>query len=207
MIAAVHPGATLLASLATLIAGANSRWIDCPAVPRQRIYFANHTSHLDFVVLWAALPEEIRPCTRPVAAREYWDRGWFRSYLAKNIFRSVLVSRPEGGLAGRDVLAPLLEQLDRGNSLILFPEGTRGNGVEIGTFKSGLYHLCAAKPEVEAVPVYLENLNRILPKGEFLPLPLLSRVTFGPPLLIAADEDKASFLGRARLALCRLRDL
>ena len=83
----------------------------------------------------------------------------------------------------------------------------RGNGEEVGEFKAGLYQLCRAKPEIEAVPVYLENLNRILPKGEFLPVPFLSRVTFGPPIRPQADEGKSEFLERARRALCRLRDL
>jgi len=201
----VHPCAGLLASLAKLITGANSRWIDCPADPRQRLYFANHTSHLDFVALWAALPEPIRVQTRPVAAREYWMRNGMRSFLATNVFQSVLVSRTEA--AGRNLLSPLLDELERGSSLILFPEGTRGNGDEVGEFKSGLYHLCRSNPDIEAVPVYLENLNRILPKGEFLPVPLLSRVTFGPPIRPQVDEGKSEFLERARGALCRLRDL
>jgi len=201
----VHPYAGLLASLAKLITGANSRWIDCPADPRQRLYFANHTSHLDFVALWAALPEPIRMQTRPVAAREYWMRNGMRSYLATNVFQSVLVSRTEA--AGRNLLSPLLDELERGSSLILFPEGTRGNGDEVGEFKSGLYHLCRSNPDIEAVPVYLENLNRILPKGEFLPVPLLSRVTFGPPIRPQVDEGKSEFLERARGALCRLKDL
>ncbi len=211
----VHPCAGLLASLARLVTGANSRWIDCPVEPRQRLYFANHTSHLDFVALWAALPEPLRSQTRPVAAREYWKRNRVRSYLATNIFQSVLVARPDPaaesngfGLAGgRTILSPLLDELEKGGSLILFPEGTRGNGEEVGEFKAGLYHLCRSNPDIEAVPVYLENLNRILPKGEFLPLPLLSRVTFGPPIRPETDEGKSEFLLRARRALCRLKDL
>jgi 1-acyl-sn-glycerol-3-phosphate acyltransferase len=153
--------------------------------------------------------------TRPVAAREYWERNRFRSYLATRIFQSVLVGRPEAamdqngfGLAGgRTILSPLLDELQKGSSLILFPEGTRGNGDEVAEFKAGLYHLCRSKPELEAVPVYLDNLNRILPKGEFLPVPLLSRVTFGPPIRPGVDEGKSEFLDRARRALCALKDL
>jgi 1-acyl-sn-glycerol-3-phosphate acyltransferase len=157
----------------------------------------------------------VRSRTRPVAAREYWERNRLRSYVANRIFQSVLVARPEASPAqngfgltnGRSILSPLLDELEKGSSLILFPEGTRGNGDEVGEFKGGLYHLCRSKPELEAVPVYLENLNRILPKGEFLPLPLLSRVTFGPPIRPGADEGKSEFLHRARRALCRLKDL
>ena len=69
-----------------------------------------------------------------------------------------------------------------GNSLIVFPEGTRGNGLEVGPFKSGIYYLWAKRPDVQFVPVYLSNLNRILPKGEFLPVPVISRVVFGTAL-------------------------
>jgi 1-acyl-sn-glycerol-3-phosphate acyltransferase len=205
--AAVHPCAELLASSAKWISGARVRWIDCPAVTRPRVYFANHSSHFDFVVLWAALPEAIRIQTRPVAAREYWESTPLRSYLATRIFRSVLIPRLNvAALAGREALSPLLEELDRGGSLILFPEGTRGDGNDVAEFKSGLCQLCRERPDVEAVPVYLENLNHVLPKGGILPLPLGSRVTFGPPLHPDLGENNREFLSRARQALRALRD-
>ena len=76
---------------------------------------------------------------------------------------------------------------------------------EIGHFKSGLYHLSRLRPDAELIPVYLENLNRILPKGEVLPVPMLSRVVFGPPLPARDHEDKQAFLTRARDALLQLR--
>jgi 1-acyl-sn-glycerol-3-phosphate acyltransferase len=203
----VHPCAGLLASSAKWFSGARVRWIDCPAEPRPRVYFANHSSHLDFVVLWAALPQTIRTQTRPVAAQEYWESSWLRSYLATRVFQSLLVPRLNvAALAGREALSPLLEQLDLGGSLILFPEGTRGDGTEVAEFKSGLCQLCRERPEVEAVPVYLENLNHVLPKGGIIPKPLGSRVTFGPPLRTDRAEDSREFLSRARQALRELRD-
>ena len=207
MRAQVHPCAGLLASSAKWISGAQVRWIDCLAEPRPRVYFANHSSHFDFVVLWAALPAAIRIHTRPVAAREYWESTPLRSYLATRIFQSVLVPRQNvAALSGREVLSPLLAELDRGGSLILFPEGTRGNGSEVAEFKGGLCQLCRERPDVEAVPVYLENLNHVLPKGGIFPLPLGSRVTFGPPLHLDLGEDNREFLSRARQALRALRD-
>ena len=203
----MHPCAAPLASLAKWISRAQVRWIDCPAGPRPRVYFANHSSHLDFVVLWAALPAAIRVHTHPVAAREYWESTLVRSYLATRVFRSILVpGRDAATLAGRAVLSPLLHALDRGRSLVLFPEGTRGDGREIASFRGGLYQLCRQRPQLELVPVYLENLNRILPKGEFFPLPLGSRVTFGPPLRLDCGEGNGEFLARARQALSELRD-
>jgi 1-acyl-sn-glycerol-3-phosphate acyltransferase len=207
----VHPCAGLIAFSVKLISGARPRWFNCEPVARQRIYFANHSSHLDLVVLWAALPPEIRAATRPVAARDYWTKAAFRRYVATTVFRAVLVERPESNvnsaLAGRAVLDPLLEAVDNGYSLILFPEGTRGDGCEMRRFRAGLYYLLHLRPGLEGIPVYLENLNRVLPKGAVLPAPVISRVTFGPPLRPNDGEDKEAFLGRARDAVLNLRNI
>jgi len=208
----VHPLAGVLAALARAISGASVRWLDSRPEPRQRIYFANHSSHLDVVVLWAALPPELRASTRPVAAQDYWDRGRLRRFLAARVFRAVLIERNPGAGAGRVAAATrsierLTAAIDAGDSLIVFPEGTRGTGEQVAPFKSGLFHLCRVRPGVELLPVYLENLNRILPKGEVLPVPMLSRVTFGPPLQREPEEPRAAFLERARAALVRLREL
>jgi 1-acyl-sn-glycerol-3-phosphate acyltransferase len=195
--------AALLAGASRLISGANVRWVDCQPTSRQRLYFANHTSHLDFVLIWSALPPAARVVTRPVAAREYWERGRMRKYFASRIFNAVLIDRkvsPHDNPVDR-----IIDAMGDRHSVILFPEGTRGSGAEIDSFKSGLYHICVRKTGLELVPVYLENLNRILPKGEFLPVPLLSSVTFGPPMGLQPGESKAAFLERARAAVWNLR--
>lgn len=206
----------LIAGLARFISGASVFWRDGPPAPGQRVYFANHTSHLDFVVLWSVLPPHVREWTRPVAARDYWEKGAVRRYLAREVFRAVLVDRmgrepgPEGEgrvAAARDTIGRLLEEMGSQHSLIVFPEGTRGSGDEVAAFKSGLYHLCRARPELQAVPAYLENLNRILPKGEALPVPMLSRVVFGRPIRCAPKETKTEFLQRARAAVVALGKL
>ena len=202
--------AGVLAAGARGLTGATVRWCDCAPEARQRVYFANHTSHLDFVVLWSALPAQLRMRTRPVAAKDYWQSG-IRRYLAVNIFRAVLVERrteshPQHQLeAARHSLDLLLEALANRDSLIIFPEGTRGDGLKIGPFKSGLYHLWRQRPDVQFVPVYLANLNRVLPKGEVLPVPFISRIAFGPPLQPAPDESKETFLREAREAVCALQ--
>jgi 1-acyl-sn-glycerol-3-phosphate acyltransferase len=194
------------------LAGATVRWVDCRPEARQRVYFANHTSHLDFVVLWSALPQALRAQTRPVAAKDYWQSG-LRRRLAVGVFRAILVERSaatdrEAQLqSARRSLDLLVEALERNESLIIFPEGTRGRGNEVGTFKSGLYYLWLKRPDVQFVPVYLANLNRVLPKGEVLPVPFISRVAFGPPLQPAGNESKESFLREAREALCALQDV
>jgi len=199
----------LVAGLARLIAGGSARWHSDPAAEHQRIYFANHTSHLDFVLIWSHLPTRLRARTRPVAARDYWERGRLRRYLARGVFNAVLVDRAGAGPAaerGRKAVDAMVGGLGDDHSLILFPEGTRGSGEAVASFRSGLYHLTRARPDVELVPVALENLNRILPKGEAIPVPMISRVTFGAGMHLEPGEDKNAFLERARRAVERLRD-
>jgi 1-acyl-sn-glycerol-3-phosphate acyltransferase len=204
--AAVHSGAALLSGLAKWFTGAHVQWQWRPAGPLPRVYFANHSSHLDALVLWASLPAPIRSVTHPVAAQDYWQRSRLRSYLATRVFGSILVPRShDAPFAGRGIVAALLRELERGCSLILFPEGTRGGGTEIADFKAGLYQLCRDRRGLEAVPVYLENLHRVLPKGRLVPAPCKSRVVFGEPLRLEPGETRPDFLQRARQALLDLR--
>jgi 1-acyl-sn-glycerol-3-phosphate acyltransferase len=210
--------AEALAGLARFLAGTSVFWTDGPPDERQRIYFANHTSHLDFTVLWSALPPNVRRLTRPVAARDYWEKGAVRRFLSAGVFRAVLVDRLGGqGAGGEDsaeraaaakrTIDTILSEIGDRDSLIVFPEGTRGSGRIPGPFKSGLYHLCLARPDLEAMPVYLDNMNRILPKGESVPVPMLSRAIFGRAMKILSGEGKTEFLGRARDAVIALERL
>jgi 1-acyl-sn-glycerol-3-phosphate acyltransferase len=211
----IHPIASLLAAVARGISGVQVQWAGCEPDERQRIYFANHTSHLDFVVLWSALPSEIRARVRPIAAKDYWDGTPLRRYLAQNVFHAVLLERgstatkaknaEDAHFVGRHLIDEMVEALGSENSLILFPEGTRGTGEKMAPFRSGMYHLAIRRPDVELVPAYLDNLNRILPKGEVLPVPMLSLLTFGKPLQVEPGEDKDAFLERAREAVAGLR--
>lgn len=200
-----------LAAVAQLVAGSTVRWLGCAPTEDQRVYIANHSSHLDFIVLWSYLPARLRRLTRPVAARDYWERGAVRRYLAAKVFNAVLIDRaaapgtPAGRL-GRQAVDQMVQSLADRHSLILFPEGTRGPGEDLAPFRSGLYHLCARRPGLEVVPVYLENLNRILPKGHLLPVPMLSRITFGTPLRLQDAEAKDVFLERARQAIQALKE-
>src|SRR5713101_2874788 len=179
----VHPMASLFVWIVRGITGVQVRWLNCEPSDRQCIYFANHTSHLDAAVLWAALPAEVRSLVRPVAAKDYWERNALRVYLSSRVFRAVLItrrmaeSRPSR-LAAQAVIDRIVDAMGDRYSLIVIPEGTRGTGDEVAAFKSGLYHLALRKPGVDLVPSYMENLNRILPKGEVLPVPLLSSLTF-----------------------------
>lgn len=210
----IHPIASLLAAVARGISGVQVQWAGCEPDERQRIYFANHSSHLDFVVLWSALPSEIRAKTRPIAAKDYWKATPLRRYLTNNVFHAVFLDRgspnktkspEEPHFVGRHLIEEMSDALGTENSLILFPEGTRGTGEKVGPFRSGLYHLALRRPDVQLVPAYLENLNRILPKGEFLPVPMLSLLTFGKPIALEANEHKEAFMERAREAVAGLR--
>jgi 1-acyl-sn-glycerol-3-phosphate acyltransferase len=192
-----------LAFLARLITGAQGHWSGCPPKAEQRIYFANHQSHFDWVLIWAALPRELRAVTRPIAARDYWTSTPFKHWITREIFNAVYVSRQRTD--DEDPLEPLLEALRHGDSLVIFPEGTRGNKPEPAAFKAGLYHLAEAFAGVPLIPCWIDNVQRVMPKGEVVPVPILCSVTFGAPLALAPDEDKRVFLARARDAVVALR--
>ena len=196
-----------LVGLTRLVTGARARWVGGVSAEAQRVYFANHSSHLDTLVIWSSLPAGLRARTRPVAAADYWDQAGLRCWLARRVLNAVLVDRAaaqEGLRGSREALRCLLTALDLGDSLVLFPEGKRGDGVNVGELKPGMYSIARERPEVELVPVYLQNLSRILPKGEYLPVPLLANITFGAPIRLEPGEGRRAFLERARQAILSL---
>jgi 1-acyl-sn-glycerol-3-phosphate acyltransferase len=193
--------ASVITALARLVTGVRGEWRGCEPEPRARIYFANHNSHLDFILIWAVLPRTLRQVTRPVAGADYWLKGRARRLIIERVFNAVLIDRTAASQQHNPV-ARMIAALDEGASLILFPEGTRNlTEARLLPFKSGLYHLAKARPDVELVPVWIENLNRVMPKGEIVPIPLLCTVTFGAGMQLAAGEDKGGFLERASAAL------
>lgn len=265
---------SFLLALVRFLTGAQARWYGCPPKAEQRIYFANHQSHADLVMIWAALPQELRSITRPIAARDYWTKTPFRQWITTAVFNAVYVTRQTapahpaaaavadgaeaaaataappatGALAGLsalsaavadaalataggpdpvpdalppeptpealraavkpdDPLAPLVQALESGDSIVIFPEGTRGHGDEPQPFKSGLYMLARMFPQVVLVPAWINNVQRVMPKGEVVPVPILCSVTFGAPVALAPGEERRAFLDRARAAVIALRDI
>jgi 1-acyl-sn-glycerol-3-phosphate acyltransferase len=194
-----------LLGLVRLLTGAQARWYGCPPKAEQRIYFANHQSHVDLVMIWAALPRELRHVTRAIAARDYWTRTPFKRWLTREVFNVIYVSRERQ--ADEDPLEPLIEALERGDSIILFPEGTRGHAEEPQAFKAGLFNLSTRFPTAELVPAWINNVQHVLPKGEVVPVPVLCSVTFGSPVQILPGEECKSFLERARASVMALRDV
>jgi len=234
----------LLLGLVRLLTGAQARWHGCPPKAEQRIYFANHQSHADLVMIWAALPEELRSITRPIAARDYWTKSPFRQWITTAVFNAIYVERqaatpptapaaavvadsaqpggpdpaneappppsPEAlraALPEGDPLAPLVRALESGDSIIIFPEGTRGHGDDPQPFKSGLFRLAQMFPQVVLVPAWINNVQRVIPKGEVVPVPILCSVTFGAPIQLEPGEERRPFLDRARRAVMALREV
>ena len=194
-----------LLGLIRVLTGAQARWYGCPPKAEQRIYFANHQSHADLVMIWAALPKELRGVTRPIAARDYWTKTPFKQWITTAVFNAIYVDRAK--TADQDPLEPLIEALTQGDSIIIFPEGTRGFADEPAAFKAGLYNLAQKFPKVVLVPAWINNVQRVMPKGEVIPVPVLCSVTFGVPVALGAEEDRRVFLDRARLAVVALRDV
>ena len=186
------------------VTGAQARWIGCAPAAIQRIYFGNHASHADFALIWASLPYDLRVRTRPVAGADYWEKGRVRSWVIHEVLRGVLIDRA-GHARTRDPIDIIVEALDQGDSLIVFPEGTRNMTDELLLpFKSGIYRVACRRPDVQLVPVWMENQGRVLPKGEFIPVPLLCSVNFGAPIKLEPGEQKDAFLARTRQGLLDL---
>lgn len=200
----------LLLGIVRLLTGAQARWHGCPPKAEQRIYFANHQSHVDLILMWAALPTELRSITRPIAAKDYWANSRFKKWLTSAVFNAIYVDRArtkdEHGVE-QDPLEPLVEALQSGDSIILFPEGTRGHAPEPQPFKAGLYNLAVQFPQVVLVPTWIHNVQRVMPKGEVIPVPVLCSVTFGTPMQVEPGEERRAFLDRARLNVMALRDI
>jgi len=181
-------------------------WAGSVPSPGPRVYYSNHTSNADFVLIWTLLPPVLRSRTRPVAALDYWLASPVRAFAGRDVFRAVLIDRrPEART--EDPVTQMLTALDAGSALIIFPEGRRNTTDEpLLPFKSGLYHLARQRPEIDLIPVWISNLNHVMPRGEVIPVPLICTLTFGAPLRIAPAEAKETFLARAAAALAGLRD-
>jgi 1-acyl-sn-glycerol-3-phosphate acyltransferase len=192
-----------LVGFTRMLTGARAVWPAGGPGDAQRVYFGNHSSHGDFMLIWSVLPANLRARTRPVAASDYWLAGPIRRYVAK-LINAVLIDR-DPGTREQDPIAVMGAAVDAGHSLIVFPEGTRNTTDErLLSFKSGIYWLAAARPALEFVPVWIDNIGRVMPKGEILPLPLLCTARFGEPQKIVEGESKRAFLDRTRASLLAL---
>ncbi|MDU9004442.1 lysophospholipid acyltransferase family protein [Sedimentitalea todarodis] len=198
--------ALLIIIFARLITAVRAIWLGSDPVPEQRVYFANHASNGDFVLIWSVLPGKLRNKTRPVAAADYWLTTKLKTFIGRSVFNAVLIDRNPETRAG-DPVQQMADALQAGDSLILFPEGTRNmTQTPLLPFKTGLFHLAKQRPDIDLVPVWIENLNRVMPKGKLIPIPLVCTITFGQPMRVQQDETKADFLERAQSTLLALSE-
>ena len=169
----------------------------------QFIIVANHNSHFDTIAIMAALPSEKRKNTCAVAAGDYFGKTSFSGSLMQLFFNAILINRnrKEGEPSSLEVLD---QKLKEGKSLIIFPEGSRGEPGSIRDFKKGVAILLKDNPTVPFIPVYLDGFGRVLPKGKMLVVPLICKVRFGLPLF-TKNESVESNLEEVKKSVLELK--
>jgi len=168
------------------------------------ILVANHSSHVDTVLLLTIYPSKALDRVRPAAAADYFLKGRLMSWFSRNILAIVPVARDRAG-TGEDVLAPAREALAAGDIVLIFPEGTRGDGEELTQLKSGVARLAAAFPDAPVTPIWLQGAGRVLPKGAHMPVPMNCTVLVGDP--IRWGGDRVAFMEEMRVRLEALKAL
>lgn len=155
------------------------------------IIAANHNSHLDILALYSLFPLKLIPRVRPVAAADYFLRNRWLAWFSLHVVGIVPVVR-SGNHADKDPLADCYAALERGEILVIFPEGSRGDAEVLTRLKSGIWHLTRRHPEVPITPVFMHGLGRSMPRGAWIPLPLFVDVFVGGS--VEHNDDKHLFM-------------
>ncbi|WP_293914701.1 lysophospholipid acyltransferase family protein [Deinococcus sp.] len=167
------------------------------------IVVANHNSHLDTLLLLSLFRFGTLRLVRPAAAADYFGQQPLVNWLTRHLIGALMIERRPKAGERADPLAGLSAALQRGEIILLFPEGTRGQPEVREALKSGLAHLARRHPGVPVIPVALRGLGRALPKGEWLPVPLNLYASIGEA--VGADpSDKLAFTQAVEAELDRL---
>ena len=165
------------------------------------VIVANHNSHLDTLALMALYPLRLLDRIRPVAAIDYFLTTRGLRFIAEDIVRTVPVKRHRED-PDEDPMVECHKALERGEILILYPEGTRGEPEKLAGFKKGIAHLVKAHPGVPVTPVFMHGLGKVLPKGSLVPVPFTCDVFVGPAYRWEGSIE--GFMARTEAAMTAL---
>lgn len=181
-------GRTFLKLIVGVRFGAARSLIEVP----QFIIVANHNSHLDTMTLLAAMPARIVHRVRPVAAADHFGKKRWQAWATRMFVNGLLIPRKRDPMNTKnDPINRMVAALDAGDSLILFPEGTRGEPEVLQRFKKGIGLVLSQRPHVPYVPAYMKGLGSALPKGDGLILPHPGDLRIGKPTMVNSSEPEA----------------
>jgi len=191
----------IVRTVVLLVLGLNVRHRERLPTKGPAIIAANHNSHLDAMAMISLLPLRLLPKVRPVAAADYFLKNRWLAWFALNVVGIVPLNRQRQHLHD-DLLAPVAAALERGEILVFFPEGSRGNPEQLTEFKTGLARIAERRPDVPVIPVFTHGLGKALPKGEWMIVPFFVDIFVGDALHF--EGDRVAYMQRYRNSMAAL---